>query len=143
MTTDAAPLAPAEIGAAVALWTVCELTRPWNDPEADARLALAGPSSTILALRGPEGVVVGTVMVGFDGHRAWAYYLAVHPEARGAGLGRALMRAAESWAAARGAPKIELMVREGNAAALGFYEAAGYRAEPVVVLSRWIDGRER
>ena len=97
----------------------------------------------MLALRGAAGEVVGTVMVGFDGHRAWAYYLAVHPDARGAELGRALMRAAERWAAARGAPKIELMVREGNEAALGFYDALGYRSEPVAVLSRRLDGGER
>ncbi len=140
-TTEASPLSMAEVGGAVALWRACGLTRPWNDPTADARLALESPGSTILALRTPAGQVVATVMVGFDGHRAWAYYVAVHPGLRRAGLGRALMRAAEDWAAAHGAAKIELMVRRENAPALGFYAAAGYAVEPVEVLSRRLDGR--
>jgi GNAT superfamily N-acetyltransferase len=40
-------------------------------------------------------------MTGFDGHRGWVYYLAVAAELRGAGLGRALMAAAEDWLRAR------------------------------------------
>jgi ribosomal protein S18 acetylase RimI-like enzyme len=64
-------------------------------------------------------------MVGSDGHRGWVYYLAVAPARRRAGLGRTMMDAAEAWLRARGAPKIQLMVREDNEAALGFYEALG------------------
>ena len=37
-------LREAEIEAAVALWREAGLLRPWNDPRADIRLALAGPS---------------------------------------------------------------------------------------------------
>ena len=127
-------LADSEIEAAVALWEACGLTRPWNDPHADARLALAGATSTILAMR-DGGRLVATTMVGADGHRGWVYYLAVDPERRGRRLGKAMMRAAESWVRARGLPKLQLMVRADNAAAIGFYEAIGYKIEPVTVMS--------
>jgi len=124
-----------EIEAAVALWEACGLTRPWNDPRADARLALAGPTSTILAHhRGGE--LVATAMVGADGHRGWVYYLAVSPALKRSGLGGAMMRAAEAWAQARGMPKLQLMVRADNAAVVEFYKAIGYVEEPVTVLSR-------
>lgn len=129
-----------EIEAAVALWETCGLTRPWNDPRADARLALAGPTSTILAGR-IEGRLVATAMVGADGHRGWVYYLGVAPDLREQRLGEAMMRAAEAWAIARGMPKLQLMVRADNAAAAAFYEAIGYKAEEVLVLSRRFDGR--
>lgn len=132
------PLGSGEITSAVELWRAAGLTRPWNDPEADARLALSTPTSTILAAF-EGGILTGTVMVGFDGHRAWAYYLAVAEAQRTQGLGRALMAAAETWVAALGAPKIELMVRDTNAAAAGFYEALGYHREPVAVFSRWLN----
>lgn len=128
-----APLAEAEIPEAVALWQACGLTRPWNDPVADARRALAGPASTVLALHAGDRLL-GTVMVGHDGHRGWVYYLAVDPGCRRAGQGRALMAAATAWLRAAGVPRLNLMVRAGNEAVLDFYAALGFRAAEVVVL---------
>ena len=127
-------LQEAEIEAAAALWEVCGLTRPWNDPRADARLALAGGTSTILAMR-EDGRLVATAMVGADGHRGWVYYLAVAPDQRGRRHGEVMMRAAEAWVRARGMPKLQLMVRSDNAAVAAFYKAIGYAVEEVCVLS--------
>jgi len=131
----------ADAAAVVALWRVCGLTRPWNDPHADFALALGTATSTVLVARdGAE--IIGSAMVGFDGHRGWIYYLAVAPGRQRGGLGRALMTAAEAWLRARGVPKVQLMVREGNEAALGFYEALGLERQPVVVFGRFLDGDE-
>jgi ribosomal protein S18 acetylase RimI-like enzyme len=124
-----------EIAPAVALWERCGLTRPWNDARADARLALAGPASTILAGRRADRLAA-TAMVGADGHRAWVYYLGVDPEERGRGVGAAMMTAAEAWAWGRGMPKLQLMVRADNAQAEAFYRAIGYELETVTVWSR-------
>ena len=132
-------LKPAEIEAAVALWEACDLTRPWNDPRADIRRAFEGATSTILAHR-QDGRLVATVMVGADGHRGWVYYLAVAPDLRKRGLGEAMMRAAEDWVAARGMPKMQLMVRTENAAAAGFYHAIGYETEDRLLLAKRLDG---
>jgi ribosomal protein S18 acetylase RimI-like enzyme len=121
----------------IALWHACGLTRPWNDPAADFARAIAGPASAVLLLR--EGdVLAASVMLGVDGHRGWVYYLAVAPERRRAGLGRAMMDAAEAWLRERGAPKIQLMVREDNEAALGFYESLGLERQKVVTLGRFL-----
>jgi hypothetical protein len=129
-------LRPDEVEAAAALWEACGLTRPWNDPRADARLALAGDTSTILAMR-DESRLIATAMVGTDGHRGWVYYLAVDPDQRGRRHGEAMMRAAEAWVQARGMPKLQLMVRSGNSAVVGFYKAIGYDVEEVTVMSTW------
>ena len=77
-------------------------------------------------------------MVGVDGHRGWVYYLAVAPDHRRAGVGRTLMDAAEAWLRARGAPKLQLMVRAGNQEALGFYRALGLEPQDVVTLGRFL-----
>jgi ribosomal protein S18 acetylase RimI-like enzyme len=124
-----------EVEAAVALWEACGLTRPWNDPRADARLALEGPASTVLAGRDARGLAA-TAMVGADGHRGWVYYLAVAPDRRRLRHGEAMMRAAEAWVAERGMPKIQLMVRSDNAATVRFYKSIGYAEDPVSVLSK-------
>lgn len=130
-----APASAADEAAAVALWHAAGLTRPWNDPAADFRLALAGPASTVLLARDGDAIV-GSVMVGFDGHRGWVYYLAADPARRGQGIGRALMAAAEEWLRARDCPKIQLMVREDNDAAKGFYSALRYEVQAVTVIGR-------
>lgn len=117
--------------ALVALWVACGLIRPWNDPGRDIARKLAD-SPELLLVGLSDGDVIGSVMAGYDGHRGWINYLAVRPSRQGGGLGRALMAAAEERLVALGCAKINLQVRDGNAAAQGFYEAIGYRLDPVV-----------
>jgi len=130
----------ADVDEVVDLWRRCGLTRPWNDPIDDIALARRGADATILVVR-ETGRLIATVMVGFDGHRGWVYYLAVDPDRQGGGLGRAIMDAAEGWLKARGAPKIQLMVRDDNVAALGFYDRLGFERQAVVTLGKRLDGR--
>jgi len=130
----------ADVDEVVDLWRRCGLTRPWNDPIDDIALARRGADATILVVR-ETGRLIATVMVGFDGHRGWVYYLAVDPDRQGGGLGRAIMDAAEGWLKARGAPKIQLMVRDNNVAALGFYDRLGFERQAVVTLGKRLDGR--
>jgi ribosomal protein S18 acetylase RimI-like enzyme len=127
----------ADEAAVVALWEACGLIRPWNDPARDFRLAVAGATSTIFVHRGESGLAA-SVMTGFDGHRGWVYYLAVAPERRRLGLGREMMAAAEAWLRRRGVPKIQLMVREDNEAALAFYEGLGLKRQKVVTLGKFL-----
>lgn len=125
--------------AVAALWQTCGLTRPWNDPTADIALALGNPTSTIW-LAHDGGVLVGTVMAGFEGHRGWIYYLASLPDRRGEGIAAQLLATAQDWLAQLGCPKVELMVREGNEAA-GLYEHLGWERQAVAVYARWL-GKE-
>jgi ribosomal protein S18 acetylase RimI-like enzyme len=134
-TLDVGALAPAEVEAAVALWDEAGLLRPWNDPRADIARALRSPCATVLAGR-RDGAFVAVVMVGWDGHRGWIYYLAVAADERRRGFGARMLRAAEAWLAERGAPKLNLLVRAENAAVVGFYEAMGYRRGDVLMMQR-------
>lgn len=131
-------LVDSELDAVLALWAATGLTRPWNDPQADAVRAVEGATSSILVAHDGDDVV-GSVMVGLDGHRGWVYYLAVAPERQGEGWGRRLMAAAEDWLRDRGAPKLQLIVRTGNSAVLGFYDSLGYGDQRVTVLGRFLD----
>jgi ribosomal protein S18 acetylase RimI-like enzyme len=129
------PAGPADRDAVLATWEAAGLTRPWNDPVVDFERAIGGATSTVLV--GVEGAtVIATAMVGEDGHRGWVYNLAVREDARGRGLGRELMAAAEDWLRERGAVKVQLMVRESNTGVIGFYEALGYEDAAVRVLGR-------
>lgn len=57
--------------------------------------------------------------------------LAVAAEVEGRGVAAALLRAAESWAAARGYQKLTLSVFEGNARARAVYEHFGFRIDTI------------
>ena len=119
------------------LWEACGLARPWNDPNADIDRAVAAREATILVgYCGDQ--LTGSVMAGHDGHRGWVYYLAVDPAHHGRGAGRELMEEAGLWLASRGAPKLELMVRDGNEKAAKFYEALGFKRQQVTVYGKWL-----
>ena len=67
----------------------------------------------------------------FSPPRAHLYVdaLAVSPEAQRQGVGRTLMRHAESRARELGLDRVRLDVRNANPKAIGFYEALGYAPE--------------
>ncbi len=136
-----APIIENDIDAVIALWVRCDLTRPWNDPRADIALAVRSTDADVLVGH-VDGAVVATVLVGFDGHRGWVYYLAVEPALRGGGRGREMMTAAETWLRARDVPKLMLMVRETNTAVAGFYESLGYEPEPRLLFAKWLNATE-
>jgi len=148
-----AAITPADFESVIALWETTGLTRPWNPPAADLERALGTESATVLgafadaeiagteitATERPGNRLLGTVMVGHDGHRGWIYYLAVAPSEQGTGLGRMLMDAAEAWLVDHGAVKVQLMVRQTNVAVTGFYDRLGYADADVRVLAKRLD----
>jgi ribosomal protein S18 acetylase RimI-like enzyme len=126
----------------VALWRECQLVVPWNDPVRDIRRKLAVDRDLFLVgLVADE--VVGTVMGGYEGHRGWINYLAVHPSQRRRGFGEALMLAVEQRLRDRGCPKINLQIRTGNTAVSAFYRAIGYRDDEVICMGKRLESDER
>ena len=126
---------PDDREAVIALWRACGLTREWNDPVKDFDFALAGATSTIL-IHEIAGKTVATVMVGHDGHRGAIYYLAVSPEYQKMGLGKAAVVAAEDFLKGLGLWKINLMIRNENESAQGFYNAIGFETNAVMSLGK-------
>jgi ribosomal protein S18 acetylase RimI-like enzyme len=130
-------LTAADRDPATGLWEQAGLTRAWNHPGKDFDRAVSCPTSAVLGAIDEEDVAA-TVMVGHDGHRGWVYYLAVEPSKRHRGLGRRMMQEAEDWLRARGAVKLNLMVRHSNIPALGFFQRLGYEDAEVTVVARWL-----
>ncbi len=134
-------LGATDVAQVVALWRDAELVRPWNDPERDFLQAITTPSSAVLGAD-HDGSLVGTIMVGFDGHRGWLYYVAVAASFRGQDVGTDLVCAAESWLKDRGARKSQLMVRINNVGARDFYTKIGYEPSDVAVFQKWLSEGE-
>jgi ribosomal protein S18 acetylase RimI-like enzyme len=85
-----------------------------------------------------EAQVVGAVLGGFDGRRGMVYHLAVTPEARGRGLGTALMAELESRLNAKGCRKYYLLVTHDNTDVTDFYQRLGWSVMPVNIMGKEI-----
>lgn len=136
------PYVDTDLESVTKLWETCGLARPWNNPARDIALCRDTPSSELFVGldrqgRGSRGVVA-TVMTGNDGHRGWLYYLAVDPALQRKGLARNMVYHAEAWLASQGIRKVQLMIRDDNAAVRSFYERVGYAVEPRIIMSRWL-----
>ena len=116
-----------EGGASVSFMSPCsthDASVFWN------RIADAAEGGSVSVLVAEvDGEVSGTVQIGFDlppnqPHRGEIRKLLVHRRARGLGLGKALMRAAEQEALARG--KSLLCLDTASGAAERIYESLGW-----------------
>jgi ribosomal protein S18 acetylase RimI-like enzyme len=103
-----------------------------------------GPRDHLVAELG--GALVGYIRLGFptslacNSHVRQIQGLAVAEEARGAGVGRALLRAAQDEARRRGARRITLRVLGHNTPARGLYESEGFVVEGVLPEEFLIEG---
>jgi ribosomal protein S18 acetylase RimI-like enzyme len=123
----------------VSLWEEVFPDAPsWNDPASDIRRKLSVQRELFLVAE-LEGAVVGTAMGGYDGHRAWVYYVVVKPEARRQGVGTALMREVERLLREVGAGKLNLQIRGGNDKAVAFYGSLGYSIEDRVSMGKRLE----
>jgi ribosomal protein S18 acetylase RimI-like enzyme len=112
-----------------------------------ARRLAGGPDPAVLVVGAFDGASDGERLVGVAGlrhevrprtaHKSVLFGMAVRPEARGRGVGRALVEAVVAHARARpGTEVVTLTVTEGNASAQRLYAACGFRAfgtEPLAI----------
>lgn len=108
---------------------------PWNRAEVaiPAKLAFQ-PELLFVAV--DDGVIIGSAMAGYDGHRGWLYSVAVRQVGQRGGVGSALVREAERALAALGCEKVNLQVRGSNEAVARFYTKLGYAIEDRISLGR-------
>lgn len=117
------------------LWELCGLTRPWNNPEIDIfRKAEQQDSLFLIATR--DDKLVATLMGGYDGHRGWISYLAVHPQYQRQGIATALVQQLEKRLVAKGCPKVQLLIRKDNLDIQSFYDELGYEEVDAICLGK-------
>ncbi|MCX5383777.1 GNAT family N-acetyltransferase [Streptomyces sp. NBC_00083] len=126
---------PDDLDTVLGFWkTAAEGTSISDDRAGVERLVARDPEALILAE--DDGVLVGTVIAGFDGWRCHLYRLAVRPDHRRRGVGGALLAAAEDRFAALGGRRADAMVLVRNELARHAWAAAGY--EPQEQWRRWV-----
>lgn len=121
--------------AVVDLWRKCNLVVPQNDPVEDIqRKLIFQPDLFFVAIL--DDKVIGSIMVGYEGHRGWLNYLAVLPEHQRRGYGRKLVEKAVDELKRLGCLKVNLQVRRSNVSVVEFYKHLGFKDDDVVGLGK-------
>jgi putative acetyltransferase len=91
------------------------------------------PNAAVFVAERSDGELVGRISLARDSHPASAHVadlgLMVAKDARGRGVGRALLAAAVEWARVSGIRKLELHVFPWNDPAIKLYERFGFEQE--------------
>ncbi len=121
------PMSPVDYDTMHQMWTTTPgmgLRSLDDGPEGIARFLSRNPDTCFVAEE--DGALLGTVLCGHDGRRAYVYHLTVAPQARNRGLGRALVAAVEDALRAIGIHKAALVVFASNDSGNAFWQALGY-----------------
>ncbi len=122
----------------VNLWQKCKLCVPWNDPYKDiSRKMKVFPELFLVGIF--DRILIASVMGGYDGHRGWINYLAVHPNFQNQGFGHQMMDYIESELREKGCPKINLQIREGNDRVMYFYKKLGYTNDRAISMGKRLE----
>lgn len=120
------PATTADVDAVAALERSALGGDAWSRRLVAEGIAEALPTVAYLVAPGAEAGVAGYAVVSCAGEDAELQRIAVEEASRRAGVGGRLLDAVLERAAASGATRLLLEVREDNAAALGFYLAHGF-----------------
>lgn len=120
-----------DLPAAAAIWQAAEGMRVPTPDEVERKLER---DPRLFLVAEDEGQIVGVVMGAYDGRRGWIYRLAVSPDRRRTGIGRALVAALEDRFEAMGVAHIRLLAYGSNHAGRAFWKRLGYHAATDIVL---------
>jgi len=124
--------------ALVALWDRAGLSYRPKGRDARERVLreMAGPCSVFLGVE-EDGRLVGAVLGTHDGRKGWINRLAVDPDHRRRGVGRALVDAVIERLERRGIEITTCLIESWNRPSMSFFQAIGFsRHDEIVYFSR-------
>ena len=120
-----------EAEALLALWQAAGTSPSVTDTVADIQCTIASHASVLVAEANQR--IAGSLIATFDGWRGNMYRIAVHPDYRRRGIGRALVEEGEKCLTKQGAKRITALVEEKYPQAIAFWSSVGYEIEPGIV----------
>jgi len=115
----------------VAIWTQAGLSyRPLGRDAKEYLQSEIGRDTAVFLGAEVEGVLVGVVLGTHDGRKGWINRLAVLPDHRKRGIGRALVMETEKRLNDMGIKIVTCLIEGGNDSSEDFFESLGYIRHP-------------
>jgi len=143
VSVDVRPAAETEFEAILEFWRVAtSVPSSTDDLGGLSVLHRRDPAALMVAV--DRTTVVGTVITTWDGWRGGFARLAVHPDRRGQGIARSLIRAGETHLADMGCRRISLFAVAAHGPAVSFWTAIGYTPHPedIRFITNLVPGQE-
>jgi ribosomal-protein-alanine N-acetyltransferase len=115
---------------------------PFTPEAARERCAYVGHDVYCVALVDDRVLGYGMLRGWDEGYDIPSLGIAIHADARGIGLGRAMMMYLHVEAKRRGAPRIRLKVYPDNQPAMALYRSLGYVFQPELVSGQLVGFKE-
>src|SRR5688572_13387846 len=136
---DLRPMTVADVPDALALWDGMPGLSlfPSDSVEGIGRYLERNPGLSVVLRVG--GRLVGAALAGHDGRRGFLHHVAVAPDYRRRGLGRAMVEWCVGRLADAGVGRCLILVNAGNEEAKAFWRRIGWDDRPVQVMARTMD----
>ncbi|MFC1977157.1 GNAT family N-acetyltransferase [Chloroflexota bacterium] len=119
----------------LSLWKDAEATPSITDSIEELR-RLVRENGELFLVAEQDNRVVGTVVGGWDGWRGNIYRIAVLPEYRRQGIGKALIQEVERRLSTRGTRRMSILVEHEHPVAISFWDSLediGYERDPRMI----------
>ena len=122
---------PEEAESLLVLWQAAGTSPSVTDTIANIQRTIKSTAYVLIAEANQH--IVGSLIATFDGWRGNMYRIAVHPDYRRRGIGRALVVEGERHLVKQGAKRITALVEEKYPWATAFWSNIGYETEPGIL----------
>lgn len=111
---------------AIALWKSCEGIGLSSADSKDNLTTYLKRNPGMSFVARSKNAIIAAVLCGHDGRRGYLHHLAVHPDFRNLGIGRALVKKCISALQSIGIQKCHLFIFNSNRDAIRFWEKIGW-----------------
>ncbi|MHA1911419.1 MAG: GNAT family N-acetyltransferase [Candidatus Kariarchaeaceae archaeon] len=117
------------------LWKSAGISIGYSDTEEEVKKILkANPETFLVGIL--DGLVIGSVIGGYDGRRGLIHHLAVFPKDQGKGYGKKLMLEVEKRFVKMGVFKSHLLIDSDNKQVINFYLNLGWELRDLAIMSK-------
>ncbi len=126
----------------LAIWKSTNLYNPSSDTRGQITRMIGRNPETCIVMKAEEGII-GVLLGGFDGRRAYIHHLSVKPSKQNTGVGKALVIFVLSIFTDMKVPKVHLFVEKTTPEVVQFYKKLGAGVRNDLLMMSFVLGNQK